>query len=61
MSIGQRVSFLIVGKTAYGTIVSVEMAGGYLVAIDAQYVSAAVGVLRFAVFFPAVSLTAVGS
>lgn len=59
MNPGQRVSFLIGANTAYGTVVAVEAAGGYQVAIDAQYVGAAMGVLRLVAFFAAVSLTPV--
>lgn len=59
MNIGQRVSFLIGAKTAYGTVVSAPLAGGYQVAIDAQYVGASQGTLRLVSFFAAVSLTPV--
>lgn len=59
MSIGQRVSFFIGQAKAYGTVVSDQMASGYLVAVDANYVSGSAGVLRITCYFPAVSLTAV--
>lgn len=59
MNPGQRVSFLIGQKTAYGNTVGTESAGGYLVAIDPQYLGASMGVLRIVAFFAAVSLTQV--
>lgn len=59
MTTGQRVSFRIGQATAYGTVVSAEIAGSYLVAIDAQYVGASAGQLRLTALFAAVSLAAV--
>ncbi len=61
MNLGQRVSFKIGQLNAYGSIVSPLMGGGYLVAIDPQYVGSSAGVLRITAFFAAVSLTAVGA
>ena len=61
MNIGQRVSFAIGPNQprALGTVVSAEVAGGYLVGVDAQYVGASQGVLKLVSWFAAVSLTAI--
>lgn len=61
MSIGQRVSFAIgpAQPRALGTVVSAEVSGGYLVAIDSQYVGASQSILKLVSWFAAVSLTAI--
>ena len=61
VNIGQRVSFAIGPSQprALGTVVSALVSGGYLVAIDAQFVGASQGILKLVSWFAAVSLTAI--
>ena len=54
-----RVSFQILGKTAYGTTVLDEACGRCLVAVDPQYMQGSQGILSLTIWIPTVSLSAV--
>ncbi len=59
MNANTRVSFLIGGKTAYGTTVEDEAFGKIEVAVDPQYMQGSQGILRIVIWIPVVSLTVV--
>lgn len=56
---GTRVSFLLAGLTAYGTVVQAPALGRCLVAVDPQYMQASQGVLFLTIWIATVSLTVV--
>lgn len=59
MNLGQRVSFQISGKMAYGYVVSDELAGRRQVAVDPQYMLGAQGELSIVIWIAVVALTVV--
>lgn len=61
MKANTRVSFLLGGKTAYGTTVADELGGSILVAVDANYMQGSQGILKIVVLIASVSLTEIVS
>lgn len=60
MNPGQRVSFQLAGKTAYGSVVMAQSLDRYIVAVDPQYMQGSQGTVNICIWIPSVSLTAVG-